>query len=209
MPASSRTAIITTLLLAAFAGAAPGEVQAQTGTAQSADGAPLPARPPEAGTAAQSETDTPDDGEALTITWDDLLPDGEMDRIQELYNAASTLGGMDHFGGQMPQIGTFNVEESLVGQIVRMPGYILPLDYQPGGMIEEFLLVPYVGACIHTPPPPPNQIVYVTVAEPIRVERLWSAVWVTGRLTADRHMNSLGDAAYTLELTGHEPYRRQ
>jgi len=202
MPVSNRPGGIATLLFAALAVSAPA-------AAQSDDGAPLPARPSEAGSSAQSQTGNPDDGEALTITWDDLLPDGEMERIEELYNAASTLTGMDHFGGQMPQIGTFNVEETLVGQTVRMPGYILPLDYQPGGMVEDFLLVPYVGACIHTPPPPPNQIVYVTVAEPIRVERLWAAVWVTGRLTADRHMNSLGDAAYTLELTGHEPYRRQ
>lgn len=168
------------------------------------DDAPLRATPPPPG----PNLPDPDQNGIITINWDDLLPEGEMERIEELYAASAVMTQMDHFGGQMPQIGTFNVEPALIGQTVRMPGYILPLDYQPGGDITEFLLVPYFGACVHTPPPPPNQIVYVTSEEPVRVERLWAAVWVTGVMTADRHMNDLGDAAYTMQLIGHEPYRR-
>ena len=168
------------------------------------DDAPLRATPPPPGPTLPD----PDQNGIITINWDDLLPEGEMERIEELYAASAVMTQMDHFGGQMPQIGTFNVEPALIGQTVRMPGYILPLDYQPGGDITEFLLVPYFGACVHTPPPPPNQIVYVTSEEPVRVERLWAAVWVTGVMTADRHMNDLGDAAYTMQLIGHEPYRR-
>ena len=177
------------------------EPAAQTGAD---DSAPLRATPPPPG----PNLPLPDENGITTINWDDLLPEGEMERIQELYNLASSMTEMNHFGGPMTQIGTFNVQEGLIGRTVRMPGYILPLDLQPGGDITEFLLVPYFGACVHTPPPPPNQIVYVTSAEPIRVERLWSAVWVTGQLSADQHMNDMGDAAYTIELTETEPYRR-
>lgn len=182
------------------------DASSNAATAEAAidDDAPLRATPPPPG------PNLPDADESgiITINWDDLLPEGEMERIEELYAASAVMAEMDHFGGQMPQIGTFNVEPALIGQTVRMPGYILPLDYQPGGDITEFLLVPYFGACVHTPPPPPNQIVYVTSQEPVRVERLWAAVWVTGVMTADRHMNDLGDAAYTMQLIGHEPYRR-
>jgi hypothetical protein len=192
-------------------GAEPAAVAAQNETAAvtqdpaiAEDDAPLRATPPPPG----PNLPDPDENGVITINWDDLLPEGEMERIEELYAASSVMMEMNHFGGQMPQIGTFNVEPALIGQTVRMPGYILPLDYQPGGDITEFLLVPYFGACVHTPPPPPNQIVYVTSEEPVRVERLWAAVWVTGVMTADRHMNDLGDAAYTMQLTGHEPYRR-
>ena len=142
----------------------------------------------------------------VTINWDDLLPEGEMERIQELFERTGLDSGVDHFGGQMTQIGTFNVENELIGETIRMPGFILPLDFQEGGEISEFLLVPYFGACVHTPPPPPNQIVYVTLDEPIVVERMWDPVWVTGVLSADRHMNELGNAAYTLQLINHEPY---
>ncbi len=144
----------------------------------------------------------------LTINWDDLLPEGEMERIEELYRLSYAMTEMDHFGAPMMQIGTYNVVEELIGRTIRMPGFILPLDAQPGGAIGEFLLVPYFGACIHTPPPPPNQIVHVVTEEPIVVERLFAPVWVTGVLTSERNLNELGNAAYTLELTGHEPYER-
>ena len=144
--------------------------------------------------------------EPLTLNWDDLRPEGELERLEELYAASYMMGGGDHFGGQMSQIGTFNVEQELIGQTIRMPGFILPLDAQPGGEIGEFLLVPYFGACVHTPPPPPNQIVHVVTESPITVEQVWSPVWVWGELTSERVMNELGDAAYTLHLVGHEPY---
>jgi len=76
-----------------------------------------------------------------------------------------------------------SVNAALDGQTVRMPGYILPLEFA-GKEVTEFLLVPYVGACIHTPPPPPNQIVHVKTDKPVANVTVFSAVWVTGRLTA-------------------------
>ncbi|WP_421791023.1 DUF3299 domain-containing protein [Hyphobacterium sp.] len=148
----------------------------------------------------------PDENGVTTINWDHLLPDGEMARIEELYRMANGIMGIDHFGGQMPQIGTFNVEAGLVGRTIRMPGFILPLHYDVGGTIQEFLLVPYFGACVHTPPPPPNQIVYVTSEEPVEIEQMWDPVWVVGELTSERNINGLGDAAYTLHLQSHERY---
>ncbi|MCF8880258.1 DUF3299 domain-containing protein [Hyphobacterium sp. SN044] len=176
---------------------APVEAEAQNVD----DGAPLAAEPlePEA-------FPEPDENGITTINWDHLLPEGEMERIETLYRVAQSMNEMDHFGGQMPQIGTFNVEQRLIGRTIRMPGFILPLDLQPEGDITEFLLVPYFGACVHTPPPPPNQIVYVTSDTPVVVEELWAPVWVTGTLSGDAHDNDLGDAAYTLSLISHEPY---
>lgn len=75
-----------------------------------------------------------------------------------------------------------SVVDDLHGQQVRMPGYALPLEYS-GKKITEFLLVPWVGACIHTPPPPPNQIVYVKLKEGFRLDGRFSPVWVTGEVT--------------------------
>lgn len=165
------------------------------------DGAPLAAEPLE-----PEGLPEPDENGVTTITWDHLLPEGELERLEQLFRAADSLNQMSHFGGQMPQIGTFNVETGLIGRTIRMPGFILPLDLQPGGEIREFLLVPYFGACVHTPPPPPNQIVYVTSETPVVVEELWAPVWVTGQLSGDSHEAEIADAAYTLSLTAHEPY---
>ncbi|MDW4550711.1 DUF3299 domain-containing protein [Defluviimonas sp. D31] len=71
-----------------------------------------------------------------------------------------------------------------VGQNVRIPGYLLPLEIQDG-KATEFLLVPTVGACIHTPPPPPNQMVYVTYPQGVAVSGLYTPVWINGTLEAD------------------------
>ncbi len=71
--------------------------------------------------------------------------------------------------------------DKLDGKIVKIPGYIVPLDYSGTG-VTEFMLVPYVGACIHVPPPPPNQLVYVTTDKPWDTMTLWEPVWVTGEI---------------------------
>lgn len=73
----------------------------------------------------------------------------------------------------------YAVVDDLNGQQVRMPGYALPLEFS-NKKITEFLLVPWVGACIHTPPPPPNQIVFVQTAEGIDNHGQFTPVWVSG-----------------------------
>ena len=166
----------------------------------------------------------------LTINWDTLLPDGENEELDRLYaeyfakldekllaqqpqsllEAAKTGDYANVPEGSdldfMPQIGTFNVVEELDGVRVRLPGFILPFEYSESGDITEFLLVPYYGACIHTPPPPPNQIVYVTAEAPMALGRQWEPIWAVGVLRAMKNMNDLGYAAYTLEIDSWETY---
>lgn len=145
----------------------------------------------------------------VEIKWDDLMPEGEFERLQAiyeqqirmLYQAEPIIEGSE--ADQMMQFGTFNVVEELDGENVRIPGYIVPLDLQDG-KVTEFLLVPYFGACIHSPPPPPNQTVYVTSKEP--VEFSWDAFWLEGTLTTEKAESELAAAAYTLELDRIEPY---
>ena len=174
-----------------------------------------------------------------TIYWEQLLPEGEIEEIDRLYEAyfatldaqlqsqlqsqqpQSLFDAAQESAGEedpyasipegsaldfMPQLGTFNVVEELDGARVRIPGYVLPFEYSASGDVTEFLLVPYFGACIHTPPPPPNQIVYVTAETPAPLGNQWEAIWAIGVLRAKNHMNDLGDAAYTLEIEAWETY---
>lgn len=90
--------------------------------------------------------------------------------------------------------------QDLDGARVRMTGYLVPLDAQQGGL-REFLLVPYFGACIHTPPPPANQIVHVTLAHPVMDLRSMEAVTVNGTLHAARSDSTMGTSGYALEGT--------
>jgi hypothetical protein len=106
------------------------------------------------------------------------------------------------------------VNHTFDGVSVRMPGYALPLEYD-GKKITEFLLVPWVGACIHTPPPPPNQIVYVRVNEGIESHGRFTPVWVTGEMTVKTAIKNLflvdGSAGinigYSLRASLVEPYK--
>jgi hypothetical protein len=92
------------------------------------------------------------------------------------------------------------------GAAIRLPGFVVPLEQTREG-ITEFLLVPYHGACIHTPPPPANQIVHVRTREPVRDIRSMSAVWVSGVLSTVRKDSGMGVSGYALELARIEPYR--
>ena len=58
---------------------------------------------------------------------------------------------------------------------------MLPLVRDDSG-VAEFLLVPWVGACIHTPPPPPNQMVHVAVPEGVGDKGRFAAVWIEGEI---------------------------
>lgn len=128
------------------------------------------------------------DVEALILAYDDL-----MTRIDELNSAV--VGELD-------------------GKLVRIPGYALPLEAETTD-VDELLLVPYVGACIHVPPPPPNQMVFVTLSKPFRPRGLFEPVWITGRLSvapATRSLSLVDGAAdvgtaYTLQGVLVEPYK--
>ena len=105
------------------------------------------------------------------------------------------------------------VNSELDGELVRLPGYVLPLEFTDAA-IDEMLLVPYVGACIHVPPPPPNQIVFVELEQSYLPEGLYAPVWITGRLKAQQSTNALFfvdgeadiDTGYRLEGIRVEPY---
>ena len=75
------------------------------------------------------------------------------------------------------------VVTALDGAQIRLPGFAVPLETD-GEIATRFLLVPYVGACIHVPPPPLNQTVLVEAPKGARIRHVFDPVWVTGRLTA-------------------------
>jgi len=106
------------------------------------------------------------------------------------------------------------VNPAIDGKLIRIPGYVLPLEFS-GTKVTEFLLVPWVGACIHTPPPEPNKIVYVKPDKAFDIRRMFDAVWVTGRIAATGSKRSVEivdgsadiDVGYSLRASIVEPYR--
>ena len=108
------------------------------------------------------------------------------------------------------------VDDRNNGHLVRIPGYALPLEFE-GTAVSEFLLVPYVGACIHSPPPPLNQIVFIKVSEPFASKGLFTPVWVEGVLNATLGTHELSlvdgrapiDVGYRIEGAVVAPYEEE
>ena len=90
------------------------------------------------------------------------------------------------------------VRDDLDGVRVRIAGYVTPIGFDPD-RITQFVLVPWLGACIHTPPPAANQIVYVDDAEGLTPEMMYDPIWVTGTLRAAPSATVLADVGYRME----------
>ena len=98
------------------------------------------------------------------------------------------------------------VNNSLDGQNIKIPGFVVPIEGD-GKAISEFLLVPYHGACIHVPPPPANQIVFVRSKDgKASARKLMETVWVTGTMKVEKAKNEIADAGYTLYADKIETY---
>ena len=127
------------------------------------------------------------------LDWLELLPE---DEVQTLMDAPP----VDHSGQfKMEQQGSFRAIAELDGQLVKLPGYIVPLDIDDDQQMSAFFLVPYFGACIHVPPPPPNQIILVTLDQPIPVTDIYDAFWIEGTIRVATNRREIADSAYHLD----------
>lgn len=99
-----------------------------------------------------------------------------------------------------------NINKEMTDKDVRIAGFIVPLEYGDDQVITEFFLVPYFGACIHVPPPPPNQIVYVKYPKGLTLDALYDPFWIEGKLQTEIVENDLALSAYSLSAEGVKPY---
>jgi hypothetical protein len=88
---------------------------------------------------------------------------------------------------------------ALDGKAIRLGGYPVPLENDEKGNSTLFFLVPYPGACIHVPPPPPNQLVLVRYPKGIVLDDIYAPIWVSGTLKVEAISNDLADAAYAMD----------
>ena len=149
-------------------------------------------------------------GAARTITWEELVPKdwdptkGFRDRDPSQIREGSAQE-QDLMRALRDAWDNAPTRQELAGARVRLPGYVVPLDMAQG-KVKEFLLVPYFGACIHTPPPPANQIVHVTLKEPATL-RTMDAVWASGTFSTRRQDSPMGVSGYSMAAELVEPYR--
>ena len=94
----------------------------------------------------------------------------------------------------------------MAGKKISIPGFVVPVGYNEQQQVTRFFLVPYFGACIHSPPPPPNQIIYVENTQGLELEYLYDPIWVSGTLTVDLFEDELATSAYVMSLEHYKPY---
>lgn len=129
----------------------------------------------------------------IDLGWSDLLPP-DAPIVPRLFSSM-----VDHdsapLSSQQPQ--STGRRNEWNGKTVRIPGFVVPLDQSSEG-ITSFILVPYVGACIHVPPPPANQLVFVTTEKPFTSSGLFEPVNVTGTFNTTSTYTHLAQIGYAL-----------
>lgn len=155
----------------------------------------------------------------LTLEWTDLLPPEDLEALLNPPESLAAIedgsaedqlapdGGLPGSFGDSDVARRFEaalqstaVRGEFDGTQVRIPGFVVPLAFDETRMISEFFLVPYFGACLHTPPPPPNQIIHSTFTGGLSLDDIYEPYWLEGTLTVDLEETELGTAAYRIDV---------
>jgi hypothetical protein len=138
----------------------------------------------------------------IDLAWSDLAPKGQT-------TAPRALQSMIDHDQPAPLVSlqpeSLGVRTDWNGKIVRLPGFVVPIEYSGTG-VTAFILVPFAGACVHVPPPPANQLVFVTTEKPYETSGLFEPVNVIGMFGISAMSTQLADIAYALSADKIEPY---
>ncbi|EWH10770.1 hypothetical protein DS2_06956 [Catenovulum agarivorans DS-2] len=162
--------------------------------------------------------------EYKTIDWPDLIPPQQLELIENPPNYLVDLpDGLseqellatieqarkeneDEIIAYEKALMSSDIIAEMDGQKIRIAGFVVPVNYDNEQKIKSFFLVPYFGACIHMPPPPPNQTIYVETETSIEVEYLYDPVWISGTLSTDLFEDEIATSAYVVQMSHHELY---
>jgi hypothetical protein len=212
--ARSALAGLTLLALAPAAFAQASGVPLMSPALGSPGAASAPAAAPSGGSASRRvSSQAPVVNGFTTISWEALVPaDWDPFKGMKDVNLAAMSDSDPRAAAMLKQMrevwDNAPTNPVLVGQKVRIPGFVVPLEDSKDGL-KEFLLVPYFGACVHSPPPPANQIIFVAPQSPAKGLRSMDAVWISGVLKTDRSDSYMGAASYRIEAQAVTPYQER
>ena len=164
-------------------------------------------------TYAQDNNPYADLEDVLAVEWEDLMSQADLDAIMNApavshdgFGWENQVGGTPEEQAYMKALQSYDVNPDLINKRIVIPGFIVPTKYNDDRMVTEFFLVPFFGACIHLPPPPPNQIIHVTYADGIPLDNYYDPHVIMGELTAKTVRNDMANSAYSLTAEGVEIY---
>ena len=160
--------------------------------------------------------------EPTEVTWDDLSPpkgqgvkmsldiNSDIKGIPDISEFYGSTENLDNFLDDMKFVREMQgksgfINTQLNNKKIKIAGYITPIAFDEDN-VTEFLFVPYRGACIHVPPPPANQIIYVKSAKGLKADEIYSPFWITGILRANSVSTILADVGYSIEQASVSSY---
>lgn len=170
-------------------------------------------------TPAESHTSTSDSFE--TIEWEALIPKDVLEVLltpPDYINNIVDGSAEDNFEQQIEDafnqpddpyqqaLTSTKVISEMDGKRVRIPGFVVPIETNEDQLVTEFFIVPYFGACLHMPPPPPNQIIYATYPQGVEQPTLYEPFWLSGELKTEITTNDIAQAAYEMRVVSYELY---
>jgi len=138
---------------------------------------------------------------AREIDWLELMPPEDLAALQAM--GEIDHGGFDESGPALPLNDAMTSTRTVAkmdGAKGKIPGYVVPVAFDDKGRITELFLVPYFGACIHMPPPPPNQIIHIKPKTPLPAGQIWDAYWAVGTVRIALTENDMALSAYSMDL---------
>lgn len=153
-------------------------------------------------------------GDVLAVKWEDLMSQADLAAILNAPPVSHDgYGWDDKFSADSPvesafqrALQSFDVNPEYLGKRIVLPGFIVPTAYNEEREVTEFFLVPFFGACIHVPPPPPNQIIHVTYEQGLQLDNMYDAYYILGELSSQVVRHELADSAYSLKAEHVEMY---
>lgn len=154
---------------------------------------------------------------AQVVDWLDLLPEEDYQAMLDMPEIGHDWGeeapgdftnNLRNQDRDLPEVMySTRVVEAMHDRAIQIGGYPVPLDTDARGRYTSFFLVPWPGACIHVPPPPPNQIILVDYPAGFAIEDIYEPLWLTGQLRVEQTSNALADASYRLRADEVRPYQ--
>ncbi|MBE0437745.1 MAG: DUF3299 domain-containing protein, partial [Methylomicrobium sp.] len=143
-----------------------------------------------------------------TLEWTDLMPQSDLDALMngpEITHDTPEIPLDSQISNQVRQaieqaadsayqkaLISTDVKPELNDTKVRIPGFMVPLEFDDEQRVTEFFVVPYFGACIHVPPPPPNQLIHVVYPKGFKLEDLYMPFWFQGVLKTELFSKDVG-----------------
>lgn len=157
-----------------------------------------------------------------TVEWIDLMPKEDLDALLNppsyvtdvedgsfedlISNKLQNSTAVDSEDRYQQALSSTRIIPEMDGQAIRIPGFIVPLEFNDDKMITGFFLVPFFGACIHVPPPPPNQIIFVSYPQGLKLDNLYDPFWISGVLQTSQVENEVATASYSMQMQSSEMY---